>query len=197
MTYLNIYLIFVPLWQYKISDQTFNILWCNKWNSINTCLKLHEIQLLDSIIDRSRQSFKRLTKVSNSFRLPTTLYRIWNLEIIWINYYFRFPIDIFRANFIPGSKYSKCRELCFYALKSLCSAFSSLRLIARFVWGVLMAARMLEIWLQLEASAKWIAIATRDIVVECGLSKDVENVAKIRTAHRAKTASKYFCFFLI
>ena len=49
----------------------------------------------------------------------------------------------------------------------------------------------------MEASVKEIANATQEIVVECGLSKDAENVAKIRTVHLAQIASRCFSFFLI
>ena len=46
---------------------------------------------------------------------------------------------------------------------------------------------------QMEASAEGIVNVTQGIVAEFGLSKDVENVAKIRTVLLAQIAST-FCF---
>ena len=50
---------------------------------------------------------------------------------------------------------------------------------------------------QTETDAEKIVNVTQEIVAECGLSKDVENVAKIRTVHLAQIASRYFSFLLI
>ena len=56
---------------------------------------------------------------------------------------------------------------------------------------------MFLVLLETDKDAIQIPIARREIVVEYGLLKDVENVATIRTVHSEKIAGKHFYFFLI
>merc|ERR1712055_660001 len=82
-----------------------------------------------------------------------------------------------RTYSIRGSKYLTYKESCFCNLNSWYSAFCSLLWIAMFL-----------VLLETDKDAIQIPIARREIVVEYGLLKDVENVATIRTVHSEKIA---------